>query len=69
MVLYTPMAYHDIFQEEGAPHKLVSHKGKMVYARQDEAGQYRLVQLVSTDPADYLTKEFSPGAILPNEME
>lgn len=68
MVLYTPLDYQDVFDEDELDYQTTMYKGKMVRFRTDETGQQRLVQLLSTDPADYLATDFSPGAILPNEV-
>lgn len=66
MVHYTPLSYHDIYQQEAAQHEIVQYKGKMVSVQKNEQQQYQIMQLISTDPNDYLNKEFTPGNILPS---
>ncbi|MBR3121524.1 MULTISPECIES: YlzJ-like family protein [Oceanobacillus] len=67
MILYTPLAQHDIFPVEQGGFSNVEHiayDGRMIYAIKTKDGSYQIQQLVSTDPQDYLRKEFSPGSIL-----
>ena len=42
----------------------ITYDGRMIYAIKTKDGSYQIQQLVSTDPQDYLRKEFSPGSIL-----
>lgn len=67
MVLYTPLSDYDIFKQNDPPHELLSYNGRNVYARKTDEGELQLLQLISTNPQDYLQKEFTPGTILPNE--
>ncbi len=67
MVLYTPMSVEEIFPSEAQQYKTISIQGKMVIAQQREDAQLQLVQLLSTDPQDYLQPSFSPGTIIKND--
>jgi hypothetical protein len=67
MVLYTPLSEHDIFPQSEASYQLVSFKGRSLYAREVD-NKLHLVQLLSTNPEDFLKPEFAPGTILPNEF-
>lgn len=67
MVHYTPLHPMDIFPTESSPYKLITYAGKSVYVQEAEAGQLQLIQLVSTDPADYLNPLFTPGTKLTYE--
>lgn len=68
MVLYTPLAYHDIFPEEDAAYMYVTYQNRPLTVRQTAQGTYELVRLLSTDPKDYLNDELLPGTILHNEF-
>lgn len=66
MILYTPLSKEDIFPEEGTHNRqFVSYQGKTLCVDQLEDGSYSLVQILSTDPQDYLDPSLSPGSILP----
>lgn len=67
MILYTPLSTADIFPEESEDfnsYKFVSFQGKQFYVKETEEGSYQLVQLLSTDPQDYLNDIYTPGNIL-----
>lgn len=67
MILYTPLAQHEIFPEDQEGFSNVEHiayGGRMIYAARMKDGTYQVQQLVSTDPQDYLRAELSPGSIL-----
>lgn len=64
MVLYTPLSMHEIYPDETKPYKIISYRGKTVVAEQREDHQFQLVQLLSTDPQDFLEQSFVPGSLL-----
>ena len=66
MVHYTPLSYHDIYQQDTAQYEMIQYKGKMVSVQKNEQQQYQIMQLVSTDPNDFLNQAFTPGSILPS---
>lgn len=56
----------DIFpSEEIDSRQFVDYQGKKLCVEPQEDGRYKLIQLLSTNPQDYLDPAFSPGAILP----
>lgn len=68
MVHYTPLDYTDIYPVEESEQTLISYEGKSLYVKQNERGEMQLVQLLSTDPQDFLNESFSPGTVLHNEF-
>ncbi len=63
MVHYTPLLTEEIFPQEEENHQLVSWQGRSLYVKKTEQGQLEVVQLLSTDPQDFLNTSFSPGTI------
>lgn len=64
MILYTPYHHSEIFtvpEDEYAKYHWVSYRGKMCLAEQQQDGSYRLMQLLSSDPQDYLDDQLNPG--------
>lgn len=67
MILYTPLSTTDIFPHENettAKRQCVSHQGRSLFVEQKEDGSYELLQLLSTDPQDFLNSNYVPGTIL-----
>lgn len=67
MILYTPLSEHDIFPPDPSAYqnqKLLTVKGRTMNCEQMEDGSYRVVQLLSTDPQDYMDSSFYPGTVL-----
>jgi hypothetical protein len=67
MILYTPLSQEEIFpQQDGAiaNRHCVVFQGKSMYVEQKEDGSYQLLQLLSTDPEDFMNDAYSPGTIL-----
>lgn len=67
MVLYTPLSMDDIYPSTTNQHKVVSYQGKTVLAQETDLQELQLVQLISTDPQDYLSQSFTPGTVIKNE--
>lgn len=66
MMLYTPLSQTDIFphsNEASANRQCVLHEGKALYVEQTDNGSYQLLQLLSTDPQDFLNSSYTPGTI------
>lgn len=64
MILYTPLSESDIFpSEESVHHKrsCVTHNGRSLYVEENDDGSYQLLQLLSTDPNDFLDTSYTPG--------
>lgn len=66
MILYTPLQKTDIFpSEDDREVQYISHEGRTLCVSETEEGTYELVQLLSSDPQDYLDAKYMPGAIFP----
>ncbi|MFC7061153.1 YlzJ-like family protein [Halobacillus seohaensis] len=63
MTLYTPLSEYDIFpQNEGEkPIVYESHNHRQFKCLDHGNGKKQIVQLVSTDPKDYLDPTLQPG--------
>ncbi|GAB3794911.1 YlzJ-like family protein [Virgibacillus kimchii] len=67
MILYTPLSQEDVFptaNDAYSNRQFMSYEGKSVYVEQNNDGSYQLLQLMSTDPQDFLNEKFTPGSIL-----
>lgn len=67
MILYTPLEILDIFSDSNqqkSKHKIIEIDGTKLLVEDDDTQQYRIVQLISTNPYDYLKTDFQPGAWL-----
>lgn len=67
MILYTPLSESDIFPQSNEHllnRECITYEGKMVIAERNESGSYQMIQLLSTDPQDFLNAKYSPGSIL-----
>jgi YlzJ-like protein len=68
MIHYTPLSEHEIFptsEEDYGNRQCISYDGKPVYVDKNEDGTYQLVQLLSTDPQDFLNERYLPGTFIP----
>ncbi|MFP7169182.1 YlzJ-like family protein [Terribacillus sp. 7520-G] len=66
MILYTPLAAEDIFPAETKEfdsHQIMQYRGRTVQAEHLGNGTYRVHQLLSTDPADFLDESCAPGKL------
>ncbi|SDQ59329.1 YlzJ-like protein [Virgibacillus subterraneus] len=66
-MLYTPLSETDIFpysEKDFSNRHCVSYKGKDLYVEQTEDGSYQLLQLLSSDPQDFMNSDYNPGTIL-----
>ena len=69
MILYTPLNTTDIFppdidHDDYSKRQCVSYQGRLLYVEEMEKGSYELLQLLSTDPQDFLDAKYSPGTTL-----
>ncbi|MFZ3576660.1 YlzJ-like family protein [Virgibacillus sp. DJP39] len=67
MILYTPMLESDIFPEDTNSHSnrsVIIHQNRSVYVEKNKDGKYQILQLLSTDPHDFMNPSYQPGAIL-----
>ncbi len=65
MIIYSTLSMEEIFPEtssQTANREYLSINGKQVYAEQLADGSYQLLQLLSTDPQDFLNNDYQPGA-------
>ncbi|WP_322447715.1 YlzJ-like family protein [Robertmurraya mangrovi] len=66
MILYTTMPQELIFQghaEENKQEQMMMHyEGIPVLVERDEDHSYRVVRVMSTDPAHYLNEKCCPGS-------
>lgn len=69
MILYTPLSETDIFPTENKAYQRehLSYHGKNVIAERTTEGNYQIIQLLSTDPQDFLEETYIPGSILSHE--
>ncbi|MCD5322742.1 MULTISPECIES: YlzJ-like family protein [Pontibacillus] len=71
MIHYTPLSDYDIIEDDAMSyekHMTMTVNGKMCRVEQLDDGSYQLVQLLSTDPQDYLDQQYVPGTILTNGL-
>ncbi|WP_019242246.1 MULTISPECIES: YlzJ-like family protein [Bacillus] len=67
MILYTIMPQESVFPaDENSYNQYESfyYKGVLVTAERTSTSRYRIVQISSTDPNDYLNSEFQPGSCI-----
>ncbi|MUV39902.1 hypothetical protein JNUCC1_03786 [Lentibacillus sp. JNUCC-1] len=67
MILYTPLSETDIFpadEKAMAKRAFLSHQGRTCYTEKQDDGSYLVLQLLSTDPNDFLDGSFLPGTII-----
>ncbi|MCY0879828.1 MAG: YlzJ-like family protein [Firmicutes bacterium] len=66
MILYTPVAWSEIFPAppEESPLVPVTVSGRLCLARRRADGALVLERLLSTDPRDYLDPRFQPQSVL-----
>lgn len=65
MILYTTMPLelvYPIAESEFAKRKTVNYEGISLIVEQDEDHAYRVIQVLSTNPAHFLDTRFQPGA-------
>ncbi|MGM8366473.1 YlzJ-like family protein [Virgibacillus sp. W0181] len=68
MILYTPLCESDIFPNDKVDNReFISYQGKTVLAERNNEGSYQMLQLLSTDPQDFLNENYVPGTILSTE--
>ncbi|HLR01551.1 MAG TPA: YlzJ-like family protein [Virgibacillus sp.] len=63
-MLYTPLDVNDIYptdKQKMAKRQCVTCKGKTLYVEEKDNGQYELLQLLSTDPNDFMDTRYTPG--------
>ncbi|WP_404450117.1 YlzJ-like family protein [Sutcliffiella horikoshii] len=64
MILYTTMPQELIFPVESGEYekqRVIDYNGVSLVVQQTEMNAYQIVRNLSTDPAHYLSSEYSPG--------
>jgi len=68
LILYTPLSSYDIYPTEETSlnnnQHVISYGGRKLYVKQTSAHNFEVLQVMSTDPADFLNDNFQPGTIL-----
>jgi len=63
-MLYTPLDMNDVFpadEKQMARRQCVTCNGKTLYVEEKDNGRYELLQLLSTDPNDFMDAAYTPG--------
>lgn len=72
MILYTPMQLELVLagleQMDRSSERIALVNGTPALVRDAGGGKTELVQLLSTNPADYLRKELSPGSLVEKDF-
>jgi len=65
MILYTIMPYEHIYPEDtqASNLELISWNGIPLFAEREE-NRYKVVRILSTDPAHYLNQQITPGQFI-----
>jgi hypothetical protein len=67
MILYTTMPEELIFPTEANQyenHQLIEMNGVSMVVEKNEAGEYQILRLLSTDPQHFLSEEYMPGKMV-----
>lgn len=67
MVLYTPLSIDDIYPAQASEQKIVSYKGKTMIIEKNVHHQQQILQLISTNPNDFLQLNLTPGTVINND--
>lgn len=67
MIHYTLLEREEIFPSDKENVQIVTYQGKSISVRKNENGDYQVLQLLSTEPQDFLDDTFIPGSILKRE--
>ena len=71
MILYTTMPQELVFQtpeSDFGKQSVVQFGGIPLLVEMDENHDYRVIQIMSTDPTHYLNNECCPGSILSRRL-
>ncbi len=70
MILYTTMPQELVYQtqeSEYAKQKVIDFEGIPLLVEMNENHDYRVLQVMSSDPSHYMDDRFCPGVILSNK--
>jgi hypothetical protein len=71
MILYTTMPQELVFQtpeSEFGKQSVMEYEGIPLLVEMDENHDYRVIQVISSDPNHYLNNRCCPGVILSNQI-
>lgn len=65
MILYTPLSMSDIYPAEhtnlSGNRQIISYDGMEIYAEHVGSNEYKVLQLMSTNPEVFLRSDLQPG--------
>lgn len=66
MVLYTIVPEEIVFkgEEEVSASQEIDYNGKRILVQPIDFKSFRVVQLLSSDPSDFLITDFQPGSVV-----
>ncbi|HLR14587.1 MAG TPA: YlzJ-like family protein [Bacillota bacterium] len=65
MILYTPLCQEDVFPSTfESTYEYIQVQGKTICVDKQEES-YKIVQLLSTNPSDFMDTSFQPGTDIP----
>lgn len=69
MIIYTPMPLEIVLDgvQQNRCYKEIQVDGVKLQVEELQNGQYRINQLLSTDPSDFLNPKFQPGNLITYE--
>ncbi len=62
MIHYTPLEKDEIFPPDEMDVQIVTYQGKSLSVLKNQQGEYQVLQLLSTNPQDFLNNSFMPGS-------
>ena len=64
MIHYTPLSYEEVFEEEEdeSTRWITVDQATLKVVKNNELSAYEIIQMVSTDPNDYMKNHFQPGS-------
>lgn len=70
MILYTTMPQELVFQTISSEYEkkmVVEYEGIPLLVEMDDDQNYRVIQIMSTNPNHFLDNRYSPGTVLSNQ--
>ncbi len=64
MIHYTPLSYEEVFEEEEdeSTRWITVDQATLKVVKNNELSAYEIIQMVSTDPNDYMKNHLQPGS-------
>ncbi|SER07955.1 YlzJ-like protein [Gracilibacillus ureilyticus] len=66
-MIYTPLMHDEVFpgkQNMWENYQYITYNNKQCIVEKLENGDWRIAQLLSTNPNDFLLEEFLPGTVI-----